>query len=356
MAGSGSPLSKSNSVRGTPGLGNGHDALKKRAVARVTERIDLAKSRHKPISLVRQEAKRVVEVFLDQEAGTLHRSEREKMTEQVLAEVLGFGPLDELFGNDKVTEFMVLAHDQVISRDRDAWLPLNTKFRDKEQYRATLEKVVAQGEPAAPPPEGAKPGPPAGFDVKLMNGFRAVGVLPPTVLDQPPLAVFTRVVKAPSGLTPTPPPRSGIMAVAQRPQPLEQPKSGLFPQKGGAVPHPVRATPLGMGATVRPQQGKPWTGTIDFNAGQAAANSDAEQTALTLRMTDPFEYYRDHLTQKLIGRLSSAGVYDLSALPMGELSRVVGMYVKEFNDEEKLGLEKADQDRLTLEILVAMKK
>lgn len=342
MMGSGSRIAKSASFVRTDGPVNLHDSLRKRATARVVERIDLAKSRHKPLSLLRQEAKRIVEQFLDTEAPTLPRPERDQIVEETLADVLGYGPLEELFHDEKTDEFMVLGHDQVIRRDRDHWLPVNTKFRDKDQYRLLLEKVVAQGEPIVSDMQGLTTASAAAFDVKLLNGFRVVGVLPPAVLDHPPLAVFTRVSRPAKVAAPA--------AAKAAPAPL--------PARPAAT-KPLNQTPLGLGkpaprvAPAPPPVRK--SNAVDFDL-PAGEDVEAEQTAMTMRMLDPVEHCRVMILDKLRKKLAAAGVTDVRVIPMNELTRVVAMYVQEFDAEEGLGLEKGDQERLTLEILVAIKR
>lgn len=347
MMGSGSRIAKIASFVRTDGPVNLHDSLRKRATTRIVERIDLTKVRHKPLSLLRQEAKRIVEQFLDVEAPTLPRAEREQIAEEALSDVLGFGPLDELFQDEKINEFMVLAHDQVIRRDEESWLPVNTKFRDKDQYRSLLEKIVAQGEPVVSNMEGLKMPTTAAFDVKLLNGFRVLGVLPPTVLDHPPLAVFTRVSRPAKVSSPS-------MAKAI-PSPLPAANSAARPS-----PLPTKTltqTPLGLGKPAprpAPSPAKK-SNAVDFDM-PVVDDLEAEQTAMTMRMLDPVEHCRATILDKLRKKLALAGVTDVRVIPMNELTRVVAMYVQEFDAEEQIGLEKADQERLTLEILVAIKR
>src|SRR5579883_2883836 len=83
---------------GRPGPGGPTaDDLRKRAHARLAERVDIGRSRHKPVSLLRQEARRVLDLFLDIEVPGWPKPDRDRFVEEVIGEVLGLGPLDELF-------------------------------------------------------------------------------------------------------------------------------------------------------------------------------------------------------------------------------------------------------------------
>src|SRR5947209_8656971 len=96
---------------GTAGLTP--DEVRRRAAVRLAERVDLARSRHKPISLLRQEARRVLDLFLELEVPLWAKADRDKIADDVIAEALGLGPLDELFRDEAVGEFMVLEYNRV---------------------------------------------------------------------------------------------------------------------------------------------------------------------------------------------------------------------------------------------------
>jgi pilus assembly protein CpaF len=316
---------------------NPYEQLRKKASQRVLDRIDFGQSRHKPISLLKQEVKRTLEQFFDTEAVQLARNERDRAIEEILSDLLGFGPLDELFRDEKVVEFMILSHDQIISRDREFWLPVNTRFRDREQYRAMIEKIRSQAESIFVS-DSNKTNTPAAFDVKLSNGFRMVGVCPPSVLQQPPVVVFTRTNPAAKS------------AVAQSNSTVVPPSAGVR-----TPPRVVQTTPTGIPTPApRATPDKSTSSSIDFNT--TAKLSGSTSGSVTVRVVDPFERYRIRITERLILRLASAGVYDLSALPLNELRRAIAMYVQEYNGEENLGLTSSEEDRLTLEILASMNR
>lgn len=296
--------------------------LRKRAATRLAERIDLAKSRFKPLSLLRQDARRVIDQLLDQDAPTMGREDRDKFVDEILAQSQGFGPLEELFRDESVTEFMTMAFNQVISRKSESWLPTSVQFRDADLYRQVLAGF-AEHDPLRTSAV------PSGYDATLPNGFRVVGILPPAILEQPPLAVFTRgsvptvVAKAASGTIAMPNAKSGAISA---------PSSGSFP----APPAPT-------------------SGSINFNA-TTRPGAGGSSSSLSARLPDPFERLKQRVIERLVTRLAAAGVNDLSQLPKQDLQKVVGMYVQEFSSIENLNLDESIQGRLTLEILTAMNR
>ncbi len=299
--------------------------LRKRAATRLAERIDLAKSKFKPLSLLRQDARRVLDQLLDQDAPTMGREDRDKFVDEILSQSQGFGPLEELFRDESVTEFMTMAFNQIINRKGESWLPTSVQFRDADQYRQILVGF-AEFDPLRTSSV------PSGYDATLPNGFRVVGILPPAILEQPPLAVFTRgsvptvVAKSASGAFPMPNAKSGTISA---------PSSGSFT----ALPAP----PLTA------------SGTINFNT-TVRSGADSSSNSLSARMPDPFGRLKQRVIERLVSRLAAAGVNDLSQLPKQDLQKVIGMYVQEFSSVENLSLDESTQGRLTLEILTAMNR
>ena len=289
-------------ARQLPGAGGtGLDEVRKRAHARVAERIDPARSRFKPLSLLRQDARRTLEIYFDQDLPLFPKPDRDRLIEEVLGEA--FGPLEELFRDDAVKEILVLAPQQVIVRKEDVWTPASVFFRDADHVRRTLTRMVDQGErlTIGPAAESA-------VEVRLTNGFRMTAVVPPDVLDVAPMAVFVRVTPlvhpAPAGsLSKT------IAPPAARPE------------------HGVTKTPT-------PPNG------LFGNTSRAAG--------------DPYAKYRQRVTETLVSKLSAAGVSDLASVSAVEMQRYVAVVVTNLNAADRLGLSEADCTRLTHEILTGM--
>ena len=253
------------------------------------------------------------------------REDRDKFVDEILAQSQGFGPLEELFRDESVTEFMTMAFNQIISRKGESWLPTSVQFRDANQYRQILVGF-AEYDPLRTSAV------PSGYDASLPNGFRVVAILPPAILEQPPLAVFTRVsvptvvAKSASGTIAMPNANDGVIAA---------PSLGSFP----AIPAP----PLTA------------SGTINFNT-TVRSGADSSSNSLSARMLDPFGRLKQRVIERLVSRLAAAGVNDLSQLPKQDLQKVIGMYVQEFSSTENLSLDESAQGRLTLEILTAMNR
>lgn len=328
--------------------------LRRRIYARIAERIDPARTRHKPLSLLRQEAKRLCEQFLDSECPLLSRVEREGIVEEILTNAPGIGPLEELFRDATVSEILILAAGQVICKKNDAWVPANVRFTGTAQILTLLNRFAEIGvayvtEPAA---TGA-------LDIRLPNHFRLIAVLPPAILEVPPTVVFVRDAKTASASGPAsvsngirsgpPSGGSGIILNPPRTVPASAgPASGvglMGSRPGGESPASGPKSAVGLGnetAASGPRSG--------IFSGLPPA------PPATAIFQDPIARVRERVKERIITSLAAAGVYDLSRLPLGELRKIVHAYVAEINRNDRLGLDDDLEERLTLEILGGMNR
>lgn len=334
------------------------DELRKRAHGRLTERVDPARNKHKPLSILRQESRRTLEQYLDAEFPYLAIPERVRLIDDVLNEAVGLGPLEELFRDDAVREILILAPNQVIVRRGDNWLPTSVTFRDPTHLRATIARMVEQGEPVIPGESKAA------VDVRLANGFRAVTVLPPEVMGVEPVVAFARAVPAgASSVVNTPAPRGGSG------NPYQTPSSGSgiimtpAPRGGsGLIATPAPRSTAGLLGTAGPRSGAGLLGG-SVVAGDAIPSSSVIATPGPRRTTDgpasvvgsdPYAKIRGRITQRLIAKIASAGIYDIQQIPKAEMQRIVSSMVEEANLTDRLNLDPSEASRLALEILTGM--
>ena len=73
-----------------------------RLIAELDPTMDLTRT-----DLVRRTVEEMFNVVLEQEGVTISRVDRAKLFEQIVAEILGFGPIEPLLKDDAITEVMV---------------------------------------------------------------------------------------------------------------------------------------------------------------------------------------------------------------------------------------------------------
>lgn len=319
--------------------------LARKAHAVLADRFPPAKVRHKPLSILRQEGKRALEQLFDAEFAFVPKADRDGLIEEVLGEAAGFGPLEELFRDDTMKEVMVLSANQVIGRKDTGWTPTSVRFRDAVHLRSYLQRLADTCEPT-----GVGGLPTAGFDVRLPNGFRAIGMLPPEVLDLPPTAVFARGTA--DDPPPPPPFRSGVIGNRPRAVPSPHadggssavPVSGTQRQPAGFA-HATPARPMpGLSSTTVPA----FSGPLPVPAGRPLPNPSG--------VIDPFDRIRQRVTERIVRKCAAAGVFDLRDIPTPDLQRVITAHLEEANASDKFGLDDTAIQRLTLEILTGMNR
>jgi len=307
------------------------EVVKTRVLIKLQDRLDVSRSRRMPASLLQETARQQVEQVIDVEAARLSRPDRDRLLREVLEEAYGFGPLEELLADPTVKEIAVLGPQAVIARRDQGWLPTNVKFRDIDHLLEVLDKARTHGEAIG----GALPS--SVLDVKLPNGFRAVAVIPPPASGQPPTVAFVRVPEASSQTPPV------FQATGTG--------SGAYSAIGA---NPVASHPLGGSNSAGTQPPQPPVSSLGGSGRVAPPASRSSATRSPIPGEDSLERHRVKITERLIAKLSSLGVYDLSRLDKGELRKVVAAYVDEYCQTEKVYLSSADQSRLMLEILAGM--
>jgi hypothetical protein len=300
------------------------EAVKQRVLAKLGDRLDLSASKRMPASLLRQSLRQHADLITEQEARGFAKPERDRIVEEVLAEVLGYGPLEELFSDPTVCEVMVSGPAAVIvRRDQGQWMPTSVKFRDEAHLRATLDRLAGNADAVGPVMASVSL-----FDMNLPNGFRALAVIPPGALGHPATVAF---VRERTGPVPVPKDTAAIAGAST----TGSTSNGTL----RTIPATVTSSPrAGSGLIGHPD---PRTGATDPSASG---------------ISDPLARHRARLTERLLTKFAHLKVYDLTRLDPNELQKVIGAYVSEYAEHEKIYLSDSDQGRLTLEILTSLRR
>lgn len=306
------------------------ELLKTRVLAKLEDRLDPSASKRMPASLLRQSIRTHAEHVADQESRSLSRSDRDRLVDEVLAELLGYGPLDVLFKDPTVREIMVTGPQAVIARrDMGQWLPTSIKYRDEDHVRWALDKLATHADPVGGTLTSTNI-----FYLQLPNGFRAMAVIPPPALGQPAMAAFIRTD------TPSTAPEA-TDAVAG-------PSSGRYPASSTTSASAATSRPAPGTTTASP---RPSSGVI-HTPPPRGGSSDSKSSS----SPDLLARHRHRIIERLITKLASLGVYDLKRVEITELRKVVTAYVREYVEKENIYLSETDQCRLMLEILTAMQR
>lgn len=131
---------------------------------------------------VRATIQEMYETMLAEEQIVLSRNEKHVLFEQIVAEILGYGPLEKYLNVDGVTEIMVNGPKQVYIEQNGKIARVSTTFENDEHVMRIIERIVA--------PLGRRidEGSPM-VDARLPDGSRVNAVIPPIAITGPTLTI-----------------------------------------------------------------------------------------------------------------------------------------------------------------------
>ncbi|MCA9971877.1 MAG: CpaF family protein [Anaerolineales bacterium] len=122
------------------------------------------------------------EAMLAEESIVLTRNEKRRLFEAIVAEILGFGPLEQFLNTDGVTEIMVNGPKHVYIERNGKLQRVSVQFEDDDHVMRIIDRIVA--------PLGRRidEGSPM-VDARLPDGSRVNAVVPPIALNGPTLTI-----------------------------------------------------------------------------------------------------------------------------------------------------------------------
>ena len=156
-----------------------HDRL----LAELDPKMDVSKTEE-----VRRNIEEMFDALLVQENLILTRADRQRLLEQIVAEILGYGPIEPLLADDSITEVMVNGPNAVYIERAGRIEPTEVKFEDDDHVLRIIDRIVS---PLGRRIDESQPY----VDARLPDGSRVNAVIPPLSLIGPILTVrkFARI-------------------------------------------------------------------------------------------------------------------------------------------------------------------
>ena len=124
----------------------------------------------------------LIDVIVDREAGSLPRAERQKITMEIMDEVVGFGPIEPLIRDQDVSEIMVNGPNQIFVERRGKLEKTDVVFRDEKHVLHIIDKIVS---PLGRRIDESMPM----VDARLPDGSRVNAIIPPLSLVGPVITI-----------------------------------------------------------------------------------------------------------------------------------------------------------------------
>jgi len=131
---------------------------------------------------VRRTIEEMYDTILAQESIILSRSERQRLFEQIVAEILGYGPIEPLLADETITEIMVNGAKNVYLERKGKIERVNASFESDEHLMRIIDRIVA--------PLGRRIDESSPYvDARLPDGSRVNAIIPPLSLIGPVLTI-----------------------------------------------------------------------------------------------------------------------------------------------------------------------
>lgn len=154
-------------------------SLKSRIHKRIVEELGAAEIDRRQLE---EAVTRIADITMDEEPIPVPRFERNRIISEVIAEVLGFGPIEPLLKDDSVSEVMVNGPNQVYVERKGKLVLTDVRFRDDAHVMHIIEKIVS---PLGRRIDESSPM----VDARLPDGSRVNAIIPPLSLKGPVLTI-----------------------------------------------------------------------------------------------------------------------------------------------------------------------
>ena len=158
------------------------DALTQRLLGELTAHLDLAQLRELAPERREEEVSRLVAHLLAAEPQWLDSAGQQAVTQTILDELLGLGPLGPLLRDPSISEIMVNGHQQVFIETDGRLAEVRSRFRDANHVLQIIERIASR---LGRRIDDTSPM----VDARLPDGSRVNAVIPPVALRGPTLTI-----------------------------------------------------------------------------------------------------------------------------------------------------------------------
>ena len=132
--------------------------------------------------LLKERIFQISEEVLNEEDARLSKADRLKITNEVVDEVLGYGPISSLIRDPSITEIMVNGPDQVYVEKNGKLFLTGVRFKDSSHIMQVIDKIIS---PIGRRIDESSPM----VDARLPNGSRVNAIIPPLSLNGPTITI-----------------------------------------------------------------------------------------------------------------------------------------------------------------------
>ncbi|MEM6528915.1 MAG: CpaF family protein, partial [Chloroflexota bacterium] len=169
-------------VQGNSAKPDGYSDLKSRVQNRLLQEMDGSGLDISKKDQVRAHIEELFNNILAEESMVLSKSERKRLFEAIVAEILGFGPIEILLSDESVSEVMVNGPKDVFVERKGNLTRANVVFENNDHALRIIDRIVA---PLGRRVDESSPL----CDARLPDGSRVNVVIPPIALNGPTITI-----------------------------------------------------------------------------------------------------------------------------------------------------------------------
>jgi pilus assembly protein CpaF len=149
---------------------------------KILERLDLEKLGRTPSNAAREEVLLVIRNTVNSEAVPLSFAERERLSREILDEIFGLGPLEQLLKDPTISDILVNRYNKVYVERAGKLEITGLSFKDDQHLMQIIDRIVSR---VGRRVDESSPM----VDARLSDGSRVNAIIPPLALDGPVLSI-----------------------------------------------------------------------------------------------------------------------------------------------------------------------
>jgi pilus assembly protein CpaF len=159
-----------------------YNAVKAAIHRKLIQKLDMERLTEADREAVRREVAQILESLVMSESTPMTLQERERLSQEVLNEVFGLGPLEPLLSDPTISDILVNTHKQVYIERNGVLEATPIQFRDDQHLMTVIDRIVSavgrRVDESSPM-----------VDARLPDGSRVNVIIPPLAIDGPCLSI-----------------------------------------------------------------------------------------------------------------------------------------------------------------------
>ena len=144
--------------------------------------MDLAQARRMPPDQLYQECSRRVDQLLSEQRSPLSGPEKQRLLQEVMDDIFGLGPVEELLRDPRVTDILANGPRQIYIERGGRLESTELSFRDNEHMIQVIQRIAAR---IGRRIDESSPM----LDARLADGSRVNAIIPPLAIDGPAMSI-----------------------------------------------------------------------------------------------------------------------------------------------------------------------